>query len=148
VNAVVIPLRKSAIANPYQTPESKSLSTANATAVRFASLAKCVAFLIGGLFFAWNLLVIYAFASMVDPALPSDQQTSETFRRFLFGDGIHQIFIVTGMFVAALICFALAGTNIWTVATGKRTKTRLSIMSTGAVTLTIIVFGMIYLVFA
>lgn len=133
------------MANPCQTPEPESLSCANATADRSASLAKCGAFLIGGLFFAWNLLVNYAFASMVDPELPSDQKTSETFRQFLFGDGIHQVFIVAGMFVSALICFALAGTNILAAATGKRSKSSLSIMSTGAVTLTIVVLGMIYL---
>ena len=85
---------------------------------------------------------------MVDPALPSDQRTAEIVRRFLFGDGIHQLFIVAGMFAAALICFALAGNNVWTIITGTNTKARLSTISAGVITLTILVFGMIYVVLA
>jgi len=115
---------------------------------RLSSLAKCAAFLIGGLFFAWNLLVIYAFASIVDPALPADQQLNETIRRFLFGDGLHQILIVTVMFIASVLCFTFAGTNFWAVITGKRGNIRIARISTGAVGLTIFVFGIIYFVLA
>ncbi len=113
-----------------------------------ASLAKCVGFLLGGIFFAWNLLVVYAFSSMVDPALPRGQRNAEIVRRFLLGDGIHHVFLVIGLCAAAVICFASAGTNIWAVATGRSGRASKLAISTGALALSLLAFATVYFVFS
>ena len=121
-------------------PSSHSTPRAN----RSAAIVKFIAFIVGGLFFVWNLLVVYAFSSMVNPELPSDQRTAEIFRRFLFGESIAHIIMVTGLIAATLMCFALASINAWTLISKTNLEYQLSNISTATLALAIVIVGLTY----
>lgn len=113
-----------------------------------AATVKSAVFFLGGLFFAWNLLLVYGFSTMVDPALPDQQRNQEIVRRFLFGDGIPHTVFVVGLFAGALICFALCAMNLWSRVTGVQKGTRNSKISIATLVLALIVLGLIYFALA
>ena len=110
---------------------------------RFLSFLKCVAYSLGGLFFFWKLLVVFAFASMVDPSLPQDERNMETLRRFFMANGLIQLLFIGLSFALAITCTIFALTSLYNTITGKSFTLRLSRLLSGVTIITISIIGIV-----
>ncbi|MEM7477356.1 MAG: hypothetical protein AAF483_20415 [Planctomycetota bacterium] len=53
----------------------------------------------------FQLLVFFAFSTIVDPALPQAERRQLAAQQFLFGDGLFQIFVITSLAAITHVSF-------------------------------------------
>ena len=113
---------------------------------RFAFAISMVSGVVG-LVFAWPLLVIYGFSTMVDPRLEHHNRTQAIMDRFLFGDGPWQILLITVLILISafgqLSCLVHLSCAVFRRPSAEFS---LTISGVGAVVITTVVVGCCLLV--
>lgn len=81
--------------NPYQATTGSPTTKSRVPPPRWHGIALSTVSIVVGLFFGWQILVIYAFSTMVDPRIGGRERARMIADQFLFADGPFQIVIVS-----------------------------------------------------
>ena len=114
---------------------------------RATEFASALGFTIVGLFFAFALLYLYAFSSMVPPELSPSERMTAILHSFFVGRDFHHPFIVMGLIIACLMCSYLAILSLWSGMTNHVVAIDTSQLLVRSLLVTLVCGGMIYLLF-
>lgn len=93
--------RNGPTSNPYESTLTCSTSRQRAMEAKRLSIVISAVSLVVGLAFAWSLLAIYAFSTMIDPQITGDERKRLIADRFLYGDGLLHTALVCASGLAA-----------------------------------------------